>query len=336
MTPDWQKDWTSYEAYAAQLDSPFSGRYAAQRFDYTHPVRLQAEVPRRLRKPYPVSIAYTEWGATQSPLVICAGGVANCAHRFHFLASQLCHDYRVICLDWVGRGRSGWLADKNEYTLETYVEQMRQTLLHLGACKATIIGSSLGGTIAIVLAARYPHLAGRLILNDTGPFIPAARRKRRAETLARHYVFRTPSDMLRKVGVAQRNDGPIGEDVRLYTTYHQTRWSAADDGRIYRHDPRALMAFREQARQNVNTWSFWRQLHQPVLVMHGMESDVLLPPTLRRMMQRQNLTVIHIPDTGHTPVLDNPDHIHMIRTWLTDNPETPLLGHALSALRRPS
>ena len=334
MIPDWQKNWRAYEDYASALEAPFAERYAVGRFDYIHPVRLQSGVPRRLRKAYPVSIAYTDWGATEAPLVICVGGVANCAHRFHFLASNLSQDHHVVCLDWVGRGRSGWLADESEYGLETCVEQLRQTLLHLGARKATIIGSSLGATAAMVLAARHQHLVGRLILNDTGPYIPAARRRRRAETLARHYVFRTPAEMVRKVGISQRNDGPISNDVRLYNTYHQTHWSVADNGRVYRHDPRALMAFREQAHQSVNIWNFWQRLQQPILVMHGLESDVLLPPTLRRMMRRREVTVAHIPDTGHTPVLDNPDHIYIIRTWLTDGPDAPRLGQSLSISKR--
>ncbi len=101
MIPDWQKNWSAYETHAAGFETRFTGYYAARRFDYIHPVRLQSGVPRRLRKPYSVSVAYTEWGAVDAPLVICVGGVANCAHRFHFLAAELSHDHRLICLDWV-------------------------------------------------------------------------------------------------------------------------------------------------------------------------------------------------------------------------------------------
>ena len=41
----------------------------------------------------------------------------------------------------------------------------------------------------------------KLILNDIGPYIPQGRRKRRSQTLARHYVFRDPADLLRKKNV---------------------------------------------------------------------------------------------------------------------------------------
>lgn len=311
-----ENDWTAYDERLRTLESEFSGRYERSCFDYHHPLRIQRGVPKRLRKVYSVSIAYTEWGKPESPLIVCIGGVANCAHRFHFLASGLDDDYRIVCMDWVGRGYSGWLADITEYNLETYVEQLKQFLAHLGAEHAIVVGSSLGGTAAIVLAARHPHLISKLILNDTGPFIPAGRRRRRAETLARHYVFHTPLELLSKIGVSQRNDGPVSQKVRLYTTYHQTRWSEEEKGRIYRHDPRALLAYRENAKHNVNVWKEWWKLKTPIMVTHGLVSDALLLPTLRRMRQRPGVTVMHVPNTGHTPVLSDKNQIHFIRDWL--------------------
>lgn len=314
--PGWRDDWAAYEAHMNRLDECYSGFYTARRFDYWQPLRLQRGVPVRLRKVYPVSVAYTEWGRADADLLVCVGGVANCGHRFHPLAAHLEREFRVVCLDLLGRGRSGWLADQCEYGIDTYVEQLRQTLAHLAVRRVALLGSSLGGTVAIVFAARYPALVDRLILNDTGPYIPASRRRRRAETLARHYVFRTPAELLRKVGISQRNDGPVEDSVRQYITHHQTRWSEADQGRVYRYDPRALLAYRDEASRSVNVWSFWQSLQQPVLVLHGMESDSLLPPTLRRMQRRAKVSVVDIPDTGHTPVLDKANHASQIADWL--------------------
>ena len=326
---DWKSNWDAYEAHAATLEAPFVGRYLRCRFDYQHPFHLQQGVPARLRKPYPVSVAYTRWGRTNRPLIVCVGGVANCAHRFHFLASGMDDRYQIVCMDWVGRGYSGWLADVSEYQLETYVEQIRQLFDHLGASQAILLGSSMGGTAAIAFAARYPERVGRLVLNDTGPFISAARRGRRAETLARHYVFRSPDDLLRKVGVAQRNDGPIDDAVRLYTTHHQTRWAEDEDGRVYRCDPRAMLAYRKDARRDVDVWADWQALHQPVLAIHGLESDALTPDTLHSMQARDDVTVMHVPATGHTPVLDDPHHIAFIRDWLE---RAPQIGAEFTAL----
>src|SRR5262249_45552811 len=158
------------------------GQFRLERFDYVHPTRLQTGTPRRLKRPYSASVAYTDWGPADAPVLLCCGGVANVASRFHYLASDLRDHWRVICMDCVGRGRSAWLAAEGDYSLATYTEQLRQMIVHLGR-PVTLLGSSMGGSAAIDLIARHPEMVERLILNDVGPQIPARRRKRRAEAI---------------------------------------------------------------------------------------------------------------------------------------------------------
>lgn len=308
--------WARYQEIVERVMRPFAGKHSVRHYDYIHPLRLQRHAPERLRKPYATRVAYLAWGESSAPVLVCAGGVANAAHRFNYLASDLSDSYYVASLDWLGRGLSGWLAAEKDYTLETYVEQVLQLIAHLGGHKAVLLGSSLGGSVAIEIAARHPELVERLILNDIGPHVPAKRRKRRAETLARHYVFRTPADMFRKTGASQKHDGPISDDVRLNGSYHQTRWSDEEDGRIYRHDVRALQAYRAQANKSIIQWQRWEKIRCPVLVVHGMESDALLAPTVARMKKHRGVTLMEVPRTGHTPVLSEPNHIWCIREWL--------------------
>jgi pimeloyl-ACP methyl ester carboxylesterase len=156
----------------------------------------------------------------------------------------------------------------------------------------------------------------RLILNDVGPHIPAKRRKRRADTLARHYVFRDPSDLLRRVGASQKNDGPVADDIRFNLTFHQTRWSEEDGGRIYRHDVRAMQAYRHDAQRSLLQWEQWRKVHCPILLIHGLQSDALFEPTIRRMSKGRNLTLMRLPDTGHAPLLADRNQIWFVRDWL--------------------
>jgi pimeloyl-ACP methyl ester carboxylesterase len=208
------------------------------------------------------------------------------------------------------------MADERDYSLGTYSEQLRQLIDHLGGGPVTLLGSSLGGSAAIDLAARHPNMIDRLILNDIGPFIPKARRKRRSETLARHYVFRDPADLLRKIGASQKNDGPITDDIRFNVTFHQTKWSDEEGGRVYRHDVRALQSFRTDAQESLDQWRQWQKIRCPVLLIHGMLSDALLAPTIKRMKQNQRLSVMHVPDTGHTPVLSDRNQNWFIHEWL--------------------
>ena len=330
--PDWEppipgrrrvlRSWDEYMALAKRIIERFDHQFDLRHFDYLHPVRLQKSLP-RFRKPYPVKVAYTEWGDPQAPLVVCVGGVANTAMRFNYLAADLESHFRVVCMDWVGRGRSGWMADQRDYSLATYVEQLRQLIDLLGGGPVILLGSSMGGSTAIDLAAHHPKMVGRLILNDIGPFIPKGRRRRRAATLARHYVFRDPADLLRKIGASQKNDGPVSDDVRFNVTFHQTRWSDEESGRVYRHDVRALQAFGSDAKESLDQWRQWARVRCPVLLVHGMMSDALLPATIKRMQENPRVTVMHVPDTGHTPVLSDRNQNWFIHEWLMGRMDAP-------------
>ena len=320
--------WNDYMALASRVVGRFHGRFQLRHFDYEHPTRLQAGTPRRLQRPYTAPAAYTEWGEADRPVLLCCGGVANVAMRFHYLASDLSDRYRVICMDWLGRGRSGWLAAEGDYSLATYTEQLRQMIQHLAAplrrggaaagrsAPVTLLGSSMGGSAAIELMARHPGLVSRLILNDVGPLIPARRRKRRAEAIARHYVFRNPADLLRRVGASNKNDGPVSDDIRFNLSFHQTRWSDEESGRIYRHDVRAMQAYRHSAQHSLEQWAQWKAVQVPVLLIHGLQSDALFEPTIRRMSRGKAVAVMHVPDTGHTPLLADRHQIGFIRQWL--------------------
>lgn len=301
---------------ASRVVGRFYNQFRLGHFDYVHPTRLQQGVPRRFRRAYTVQVAYTDWGPRDAPIVLCCGGVANTAMRFNYLASDLSDAFRLICMDWVGRGRSGWMADERDYSLETCVEQLLQMIERIGTRSVTVLGSSLGGSAAISLAARHPQVVDRIILNDIGPYIPKSRRKRRAETLARYYVFRDPVTLLRRIGASQKNDGPISDDIRFNLTFHQTRWSEEEGGRVYRHDVRALQAYRRDAQESLQQWDLWERVRCPVLLIHGLQSDALVERTIRRMARVKPITVMHVPDTGHTPVLADRNQIWFIRDWL--------------------
>jgi hypothetical protein len=47
-----------------------------------------------------------------------------------------------------------------------------------------------------------------------------------------------------------------------------------------------------------------------------MMSDALLAPTIKRMKENHNVTVMHVPDTGHTPVLSDRNQNWFIHEWL--------------------
>ena len=310
-------DWDDYDTLVTALSAGLGAVPAMRSFTYHHPVRLQ-DADTGVRKPYGVQLAFSDPGGNGEPL-IAIGGLTNTAQRFDFLALDAAATLRVIGLDLAGRGRSGWLAELSDYHLDTYVEQLRQLLNHLELPSCTLLGSSLGGSIAIRFAARYPKRVRRIVLNDSAPYIPVERRTRRAKAVARHYVFRSPADVFRRTGAAEKHSGPVPDAVLLHSAHHRTRWSDEESGRVYRHDLRALLAYRAEAGNSLDLWDDWARVKCPVLLVHGMESDATSEETIDRMRSLDGLSVIHVPDTGHTPALSDGLLIGDIVRWVNDD-----------------
>ena len=306
--------WTQYEEMIDVIAQALGPTPDHAYFRYEHPVELQ-DPQMGVGKRYPVQLAVFDWQGNGRP-VVAVGGLTNVSQRFDFLASDSAPELRFIGLDLAGRGRSGWMAEISDYSIETYVEQLRQFLLHLDRDDVTVLGSSLGGAAAIVLASRHPELVARLVLNDSGPWIPVARRTRRARAVARHYVFDRPSELLRKIGAATRHSGFVPDSVRLHVAHHKTRWSEGDGGRVYRHDLRSLLAYREDAVNDLDLWEEWQHVACPVLLIHGRLSDATDDSTVERMRSCTGLTVIHVAETGHTPALCDPQLARLIVEWI--------------------
>ena len=309
--------WDDYDALVDALAAGLGEGPVMRRFAYEHPVRLQ-DPEAGVGKPYPVPLAFSDSGGDGEPL-IAIGGLTNVAQRFDFLALDATPALRVIGLDLAGRGGSGWLAELADYHLETYVEQLTQLMDCLGLESCTLLGSSLGGSTAIRFAARHPERIHRLVLNDSSPYIPVERRARRARAVARHYVFRSPAELFRRTGAAEKHSGPAPDAVLLHSAHHRTRWSDEEAGRVYRHDLRALLAYRAEARCSLDMWSDWVAVKCPVLLIHGVQSDATSEETIDRMRSLDGLSVIHVPGTGHTPTLSDGPLIDEVVRWVCDD-----------------
>ena len=130
-------------------------------------------------------MAYWEWGDPANPRVlICAHGLTRQGRDFDTLAAAMAADYRVVCPDVVGRGRSDWLADPMGYQLPAYVADMVTLLARLNASTVHWVGTSMGGLIGLGLAALPGSPVSRLVLNDVGPTIEPVSLQRIASYLA--------------------------------------------------------------------------------------------------------------------------------------------------------
>ena len=138
----------------------------------------------------PCEINVLEWGDTANGnVLLCLHGLTRSARDFSVLASFLKNKYRVICPDLVGRGDSSWLKNKANYHMPFYLLNILVLINELKLKKADIIGTSLGGVLAMLLSATHksflldfftneqikkiiknlrPIEIGSLVLNDVG------------------------------------------------------------------------------------------------------------------------------------------------------------------------
>ncbi len=313
--------WSDYDEIVETILRSLGRLPSRRQFHYEHPVEAQ-DPEFGVGKSYTTRLSYSDMGGSGEP-VIAVGGIVNVNQRFDFFALDAEPAVRLIALEFAGRGRSGWLAEMSDYHLDAYAAQLIQCMDHLGLPSCTILGSSLGGSAVIRLASRCPERVRRIVLNDSGPYIPVERRRRRAKAVARHYVFSSPAEMFRRTGAAKKHVGPTPETVLLHTAHHQTRWSEAESGRVYRHDLRALLAYRAEAQTSLDLWSDWKKVKCPVLLLHGELSDATSNETVEEMRGHGGLSVIHVSLTGHTPSLSDPVLCEQLLEWITDDQTFP-------------
>ena len=129
--------------------------------------------------------------------------------------------------------------------------------------------------------------------------------------------------MFRKSGAAVKYMGPAPDAVLLHISHNKTCWSEVENGRIYKHDLRCLLAYRKTASTSLDQWDEWDDVKCPVLLLHGMKSDAVSNSVVDRMRQNKNLSVIQIEEAGHTPTLADKPLIEFIVSWVENDDPYP-------------
>lgn len=113
-----------------------------------------------------VALAYEEAGCGGIPLLFVPGGSCDwwCFHRQveHFSTERRC-----VALDLRGHGASD--KPQQSYTIESYAEDVAWMIEHLRLDAPVVVGHSMGGAIALQLAADYPHAVRAIVLDDPAP-----------------------------------------------------------------------------------------------------------------------------------------------------------------------
>ncbi|HEY1452688.1 MAG TPA: alpha/beta hydrolase [Roseiarcus sp.] len=262
-------------------------------------------------------IVYSEWpGPKGAPTLLCVHGLTRNGRDFDAVAERLSAHYRVICPDMPGRGRSERLANPAEYVYPTYVQDCAALIARLDVETLDWIGTSMGGLIGMMIAARPGNPIRRLVVNDIGPFVSKEGLERIGSYVGLDPNFASFAEfeaMLRKLAA------PFGS-----LTDAQWRKMATDmaekkpgGGWGFAYDPAIANAFKAGPIVDIDLWPIWEAIRAPTLVLRGADSDLLSRATAEDMTRRgPKAKLAEFAGIGHAPALLSEDQIGAIEDFL--------------------
>jgi pimeloyl-ACP methyl ester carboxylesterase len=248
--------------------------------------------------------------------VLCLHGLTRNSKDFEDLAQYLSPRYRVICPDLRGRGLSDYDPRWQNYKPASYLADLARLLASLNVRCVSVIGTSLGGVLGMLLPAFLPGAITGLVLNDIGPEVDPVGIAR-----IRTYAGKLPPVASWDEAVAQLRlvFGAAWPALPRETWERLVRRNYREDATgtpVLECDPLVGEALRSASTGEL--WSVWAELGDlPVLAIRGALSDLLSAATWERMQrEKSNLVTLTVAERGHVPLLDEPECLAAIDTFL--------------------
>ncbi len=248
------------------------------------------------------SLAATVTGSGEPVLVI--HGLTGCAQAMAPLVDRL-GGYRRIAVDLPGHGNSESPADLDRYSVDATVDALAELLVKLNATPCAAVGYSMGGRVALSLAAARPELCRSLVLVSATAGIadpPERARRRRADAAL--------ADLIAQRGLRHFVDRwtalPMWDTLR--GRLGPAAWQASIRQRLACHPLGLAHSLRAAGTGSMR--SLWQELDSveaPTLLLCG-ELDTKFVDLAGQMARRlPNSQLIVLPDTGHAAHLEQPD-----------------------------
>jgi pimeloyl-ACP methyl ester carboxylesterase len=100
------------------------------------------------------------------PAIVLIHGMAGSSATWRFVMPALAERFTVVAPDLLGHGKSA--KPRGDYSLGALASNVRDVLVALEIDRATIVGQSLGGGVALQFAYQFPERAERLVLVSSG------------------------------------------------------------------------------------------------------------------------------------------------------------------------
>ena len=254
--------------------------------------------------------------------VLCMHGLTRNSADFESIAAHLSGlGYRVISADQRGRGKSDWDPEPANYTPGIYCGDMLKLMQHLGIARAVLLGTSMGGLMAMILGVMAPQTVLGMIINDIGPQIDKAGLDRIAGYTGKGKPVETCADAAERARETNAVAFPDYGEADWLAFARRTYAETADGKLAPAYDPAISNAFAtpQPAVAPPDLWGMWDKLEGlPVLSIRGGISDLLSAETVAQMGDRhQGMIAVTVPGHGHAPMLDEPVAVAAIEVFLS-------------------
>jgi pimeloyl-ACP methyl ester carboxylesterase len=265
---------------------------------------------------------YAQEGAQSDrrPALLCLHGLTRNSADFEDLASTLCAHQRVIAVDQRGRGRSDYDPDPGNYNLLTYVADTFALLDDLQISEFGLIGTSMGGLMAMLMASQQPARIRSVVLNDVGPVVETAGIARIQNYVGKSDEITSWADA---AALARANNGLAFPDLKDEDWLKFAARTFVEDevGVPHLAYDAAISQPLVQDQTSAVPADLWpvfdAMLDIPTLVIRGATSDILSAQTVAAMATRHhNLVSVEVPGRGHAPMLDEPAALEAVQAFL--------------------
>ena len=259
--------------------------------------------------------------------LLCMHGLSRNSADFEPFSAHLKADYRLIVVDQRGRGRSDYDSNPQNYSPDVYARDMLTLIDSLSLNNVVLIGTSMGGLIAMIMNALRPDFFAGVVLNDVGPVIDPRGLKR-----IQSYVGKTASVANWQDAIAYVKQ----QNQLAFPDYQQSDWEKFAQ-RIFRedeqgipqlcYDPAIATPAKDASGNNTDDnyvppdlWPLFELLSAlPCLTIRGELSDILSRECFTEMQRKHpSMLAVEVKDVGHAPMLDEPDALAAIKEFLKD------------------
>jgi pimeloyl-ACP methyl ester carboxylesterase len=253
-----------------------------------------------------LQIHYVEWGSPDHPAVVLLHGFQSNAHTWDTFSCALSDTYRILALDQRGHGDTSWAPD-GDYTPDAFIHDIVGFMDALNLRSAPLIGHSMGGRHAAMMAADHPDRVTKVVIVDTAAELPA----HLVEALSQEPESDHPSepeafDSFEEVvrnGMAQY---PLTPESELRHANYHNLYRGADGKWRWRWDLTLLERRRLNRSLRLDLYPYLQRIQCPTLLMRGQKSPLLTQDVAQKMVQHlSHGRWIEIPDAAHTVNADN-------------------------------